>query len=66
MATVLGIHLVGHNDSSSVTPLPASCYLIEKRCNIFEEKICLLISLNIQEDPEYMEAVFQYLEAKIK
>ena len=40
MVTVFGVHLVGHNDSSLVTPLPvpAPCYLIKKTCNILEEK----------------------------
>ena len=30
MATILGVHLVVHNDSSLVTLLPISCYLTEE------------------------------------
>ena len=37
-ATILGVQLVGHNDSSLVTPVQTSCYMVEKRCRYFGGK----------------------------
>ena len=59
---------MGYNDSSLVTPLPTSCYLIEKDAIFWRGKISIYINFFFifQEHPEYIEAVFQYLKAKIK
>ena len=46
MAKILGVNLGRHNDSSLVTPLPTSCYLIEKGCDIMEEKYLLIYFFN--------------------
>ena len=59
METILRVHLVGHNDSSLVIPLPTSSYLIEKRCVFWRgKKLAYLFLQLFQEHPEYTEAIF--------
>ena len=54
---------MGHSDSNLVTLYQPLATLLKKRCDILEKnKNSLPISLNLK----YMEAVFQYLKAKIK